>query len=76
MIDFSLLILLTAIMVLTYLDQVGFVAERELEGAVALRETEGAGLVVTLQVVVHCLALVTLDQQKNKACYCHVNINR
>ena len=62
--------------VLTYLDEVRFVTERELEGAVALGEAEGAGLVVTLQVVVHRLALVTVDQQQNKACSCHVNINR
>ena len=62
--------------VLTYLDQVGLVAEGELEGAVALGEAEGAGLVVTLQVVLHGLALVTLDQQEDKPCPCQANINR
>ena len=61
---------------LTYLDEVRFVAERELEGAVALRETESAGLVVTLQVVVHCLALVALHQQQDKPGPCQDNINR
>ena len=52
--------------VLTYLDEVRFVAEGELEGAVALGEAEGAGLVVALQVVLHRLALVTLDQQQDQ----------
>ena len=62
--------------VLTYLDQVGFVAEGELEGAVALGEAEGAGLVVALQVVVHCLALVALDQQQDDPGTWPANINR
>ena len=64
------------VIVLTYLDQVGFVPEGELEGAVALGEAEGAGLVVALQVVLHGLALVTVDQQQDKPCPCHGNINR
>ena len=63
---------------LTYLDEVGFVAERKLEGAVALGETESAGLVVTLQVMLHCLTMVALNQQQDKPGPCHqsVNINR
>ena len=42
------MLLIHLAIVLTYLDQVGFVAEGELEGAVTLGETEGAGLVVAL----------------------------
>ena len=37
----------------TYFDEVGCVSEGQLEGAVAGGKTEGAGLVVALQVVVH-----------------------
>ena len=42
-----------AITFVTYFDEVGCVSEGQLEGAVPRGEAEGAGLVVTLQVVVH-----------------------
>ena len=39
--------------IVTYFDEVGCISEWQLEGAVPRCETEGAGLVIALQVVVH-----------------------
>ena len=48
---------------ISYLDQIWFVPERELEGAVALGETESAGPVVTLEIML--LHRSTVDQHQD-----------